>query len=52
MAEPIFMKPGMYIISSEPISTAPFLNPSSQFVCLYVYLLSLLGNGSVKTLPL
>jgi hypothetical protein len=59
MDEPIFMKLGMYIMAPEPISTEYFINPSHQFVCLYVLLgngyvkipLSLPGNGSVKTLP-
>jgi hypothetical protein len=37
MREPIFMKLGMYIIAPEPISTAYFINPSHQSVCLYVY---------------
>jgi hypothetical protein len=37
MLEPIFMKLGMYIMAHEPISTAYFLNPSYQSVCLYVY---------------
>jgi hypothetical protein len=36
MAEPIFMKLGMYIMAPEPISTAYFINPSHQSVCLYV----------------
>jgi hypothetical protein len=38
MPEPIYMKLGMYIMTSEPISTAYFINPSHQSVCLYVYL--------------
>jgi hypothetical protein len=37
MPEPIFMKPGMHIMAPEPISTAYFINPSHQSVCLYVY---------------
>jgi hypothetical protein len=37
MPEPIFMKLGMYIMAPEPISTAYFINPSHQSVCLYVY---------------
>jgi hypothetical protein len=37
MAEPIFMKLGMYIMAPEPIPTAYFINPSHQSVCLYVY---------------
>jgi hypothetical protein len=39
MPEPIFMKLGMYIMAPESISTAYFINPSHQSVCLYVYLL-------------
>jgi hypothetical protein len=31
------MKLGMYITAPEPISTAYFINPSHQSVCLYVY---------------
>jgi hypothetical protein len=52
IAEPVFMKLVMYIVTPESISVAYFINPSHQSVCLYVYPLSLLGNGSVKTLPL
>jgi hypothetical protein len=37
MAEPIFMKLGMYIMAPEPILKAYFINPSHQSVCLYVY---------------
>jgi hypothetical protein len=37
MSEQIFMKLGMYIMSPEPVSTAYFINPSHQSVCLYVY---------------
>jgi hypothetical protein len=37
MIEQIFMKFGMYIMAPEPISTAHVINPSHQFVCLYVY---------------
>jgi hypothetical protein len=37
MAEPIFMKIYVYIMTSEPISTAYFINPSHQSACLYVY---------------
>jgi hypothetical protein len=42
MTEPTFMRLGMYIMTPEPISTAYFLS-------LYVYPLSLLGNGLVKS---
>jgi hypothetical protein len=31
------MKFGKYIMAPEPISTAYFMNPSNQSVCLYVY---------------
>jgi hypothetical protein len=48
MAEPIFMKLGMYIMALEPISAAYFINPTRHSVCLYAYPLSLIGNGSVK----
>jgi hypothetical protein len=36
IAEPIFMKLGMYIMAPELISTTYFINPSHQSVCLYV----------------
>jgi hypothetical protein len=49
MPEPIFMKLG-YIMTPEPISTAYIINPS-HLLFFYVYLLSLLDNGSVNTLP-
>jgi hypothetical protein len=31
------MKLGMYIMTPEPISTAYFINPSHESLCLYVY---------------
>jgi hypothetical protein len=37
MAEPIFIKLGTCIMAPEPISTAYFMNPSHQSVCLYLY---------------
>jgi hypothetical protein len=37
MGEPIFMKLGMYIMTPEPVSAADYINPSYQYVCLYVY---------------
>jgi hypothetical protein len=37
MRDPIFMKLGMYIMGTEPILAAYFINPSHQSVCLYVY---------------
>jgi hypothetical protein len=48
IVQPNFMKLGIYIMPLEPISTACFINHCHQSVCLYVYPLSLLGNGSVK----
>jgi hypothetical protein len=50
MSEPVFMKIGMYIMAPEPISRAYFINPIHRSACLYVYSLTLLGNGPVKTL--
>jgi hypothetical protein len=38
MPEPISMETGMYNMATEPISTANFINPSHQSVCLHVYL--------------
>jgi hypothetical protein len=35
--EPIFIKFGMYVIAPEPISTANYINPSHQSVCLNAY---------------
>jgi hypothetical protein len=37
MPQTILMKFGTCIIAPEPISTAYFINPSHQSVCLYVY---------------
>jgi hypothetical protein len=37
LTEPMFMKLGMYIMATESISTAYFLNPSHQPVCLCVH---------------
>jgi hypothetical protein len=34
MPEPVVIRPGMYIIAPEPISTAYFRNPSHQSLCL------------------
>jgi hypothetical protein len=50
--EPIYMKFDIYVMLLEPISTAYFINPSHQSVCLCVYpRLSPLGNGSVNAFP-
>jgi hypothetical protein len=35
-------------MAPEPFSAAYFINPSDQSVCLYVYPLSLQGNGSTS----
>jgi hypothetical protein len=32
MAEPVFMKTGIYVIDPEPISSACFINPFHQSV--------------------
>jgi hypothetical protein len=37
MHQPIFMKLGMCIMAPELTSTAYFINPSHQSVCLHVY---------------
>jgi hypothetical protein len=49
MPDPISMELGM---ADEPTSTANFINPSHQSVSVCLSLLSLLGNGSVKCIPL
>jgi hypothetical protein len=36
ISKPIFLKFGMYIMEPKPNRTAYFINPSHQFVCLYV----------------
>jgi hypothetical protein len=35
MPEPIFIKLGMYIMASEPISTAYFINPPPISLCFF-----------------
>jgi hypothetical protein len=37
MAEPIFMKLGLYMMASEATSTAYITSSSHQSLCLYVY---------------
>jgi hypothetical protein len=44
MTEPIFMRLGMCIMTTQPISTAYSMNPSHQPVCLFVYALSLIDK--------
>jgi hypothetical protein len=39
----------MHIMTPEIISTAYYINLYHQPMCLYVYPLLLLGNGSMKT---
>jgi hypothetical protein len=58
MAEPVFKIFGMYLTAPKPISATYFINPSHQSSCLLLLgngsvklPLSLLGIGSVKTLP-
>jgi hypothetical protein len=46
MPDSIFMKLDMYIMALEPISTAYFINPSRQALCLCILLF--LSNGSAK----
>jgi hypothetical protein len=50
MPKPVSEKIVMHIVASDPISASYFLYISHQTVCLYVYHLFLLGNGSVKML--
>jgi hypothetical protein len=51
LPETIFMKISVYIMAPESISKAYFIDLSIT-LCFYMYIpLSLLGNGSVKTLP-
>jgi hypothetical protein len=50
IAEQFFMKLGAYI-TFEPISTAYFLNPSPQFVCLYVYAAIVASQRFGKNIP-
>jgi hypothetical protein len=50
MPEPIFTKLGMYIMATESISTAYFINLSHHSVRVSFLLLK--GNGSVKCFPL
>jgi hypothetical protein len=51
MPEPIVMKLGMYIIALEFISTADFINPTHQSVCLYVYLRITARQRLCKDIP-
>jgi hypothetical protein len=36
MPKPIFMKVGIYIMVPDPISTAYFINPSHQSMCMCI----------------
>jgi hypothetical protein len=51
MHEQIFTKLAMYIMATQPISMAYFINPSHQSVCVCVLFLSLLGKGFVHMFP-
>jgi hypothetical protein len=51
MPEPVFMKLGLYIYHGTWAHFNGGLPKSLPSLCMYVYTLSLLGNGSVKTLP-
>jgi hypothetical protein len=52
MPEPIFMKLDSITWHRSPFQRHTFfMNSSHRSVCVCVSLLSLLGNGSVKTLP-
>jgi hypothetical protein len=51
MAEPVFMKRGMYVMTPEPISTLYFVNPSHQSVCLYVYPIVVARQRLDKSVP-
>jgi hypothetical protein len=51
MPEPIFIKLCMYIFALESISTAYFINPSHQSVCLYVYPLIVARQRLSKHVP-
>jgi hypothetical protein len=48
------MKLGMCIVAPEPISTVCFINPTYQFVCLYVYPFLVVRQrlGNLFTVPL
>jgi hypothetical protein len=50
MPETIFMGHGMYSVATEPTSTAYFINPTHQSVCLYVYL-SYRCKASLQYIP-
>jgi hypothetical protein len=50
MAEPNFMKVGMYIMTFGPIRTLYFIRPSHQSVYMCIPLI-LLGNGTIRKLP-
>jgi hypothetical protein len=45
------MKLAMYIMATEPVLTAYFINPFHQSVSVYLPLLLFLGQGSVKSIP-
>jgi hypothetical protein len=49
MAELVFMKISTHIMAPELISTAYFINPCNQSVCLYVYPLTVATQRLGKT---
>jgi hypothetical protein len=51
MPESIFIKSGAYIVASESVSKAYFINPYHQSVCLYVYHLFVARQRLVKYVP-
>jgi hypothetical protein len=51
ISEPVFMKLGLYVMATEPVSTSYFINPSNQSLSIYVSLYPVLDNGSVNTFP-
>jgi hypothetical protein len=48
-SEPVFIKFGMYIMTAETISTAYFIYPSHQSMCLYLCILIVARQRLVKT---
>jgi hypothetical protein len=51
LPERIFMKFGIYITATEPISTIHFINLSLQSVCMHVYLLNVARQRLGKHIP-
>jgi hypothetical protein len=51
LTETIFMKLGMYVMAATPISTAYYINPFHESVCLWVSLLLLAVTSVNSILP-